>query len=60
MWAKISGEEMKETVVGVLYISPHTRGDMVVGKGDRLIDVVVEKQQEGLEVVVMGDFNTHF
>ena len=33
---------------------------MVVGKGDRLIDVVVEKQQEGLEVVVMGDFNAHF
>ena len=33
VWAKISGEGMKETLVGVLYISPHTRGDMMVGKG---------------------------
>lgn len=60
VWARISGEGLKDTLVGVVYISPHTRGEMLVGKGDQLVDVVLEKQQEGLEVLIMGDFNAHF
>ena len=60
VWARISGEGLKETLLGVVYISPHTRGEMLVGKGDRLVDVVLDKQQEGLEVLIMGDFNAHF
>ena len=60
VWARVSGEGIKDTLVGVVYISPHTRGEMLAGKGDQLADIVLEKQQEGLEVVVMGDFNAHF
>ena len=43
-----------------MYVSPHTRCEMLVGKGDRLVDLVLEKQQEGLEVLIMGEFNAHF
>ena len=32
---------------------------ILVGMGERLVDVVIEKQREGLEVFVMGDFNAH-
>ena len=60
VWATISGEGITETLVGVVYVSPHTRCEMLVGKGDWLVDLVLEKQQEGLEVLIMGDFNAHF
>ena len=60
VWARISGEGLKEALLGVVYISPPTRGEMLVGKGDRLVDVVLDKQQEGLEVLILGDFNAHF
>ena len=60
VWARVSGEGIKETWVGVVYISPHTKGELLASKGDQLADLVLEKQQEGLEVVVMGDFNAHF
>ena len=60
VWARISGEGIRETWVGVMYVFPHARGVMLVGKADRLADIVLEKQQEGFEEVVMGDFNAHF
>ena len=43
-----------------MYVSPHARGEMLVGKADRLADIVLEMQQEGFEVLVMGDSNAHF
>jgi len=60
VWTRISGEGVKDTLVGVVYISPSTRGEKLVWQGEQLKDLVIEKQQDGLEVIVMGDFNAHF
>ena len=43
-----------------MYVTPYARGEKLAGMADRLADIVLEKQQEGFEVVVMGDLNAHF
>ena len=59
VWAKVSGKGVKETLVGVVYISPPIRGEKINGKGDQLVDLVLEAQQREMQVVVMVDFNAH-
>ena len=49
---------MPNTFVGVLYITPNTRN--LAEFQQQALELVQDKQKEGLEVVIMGDFNAHF
>ena len=45
-------------IVGFMYISPHIQD--ITAFQEEMIEFLACKQQYGLEVVLMGDFNVHF
>ena len=49
---------MPKTLVGVVHISPHIQD--ITAFQEEIIEFLGCKQKDGLEVVLMGDFNAHF
>ena len=58
VWVHVSLKGMPKTLVGVVYISPHIH--YTTAFHEKMIEFLACKQQDGLEVVLMGDFNAHF
>ena len=58
VWVNVSLKGMPKTLVGVLYISPHIQD--IKAFQEEMIEFLACKQQDGLEVVLMGYFNAHF
>ena len=59
IWVSVGNKGVADTLLGVVYFTPHC-GREVFDKGAKIIDFVLEKQWEGLKVVITGDFNAHF
>ena len=54
---QVGKKGMPNTLVGVLYITPNTR--TLAEFQQQALELVQEKQREGMEVLIMGDFNVH-
>ena len=54
VWVNVSLKGMPKTLVGVVYISPHIQD--ITAFQEEMIEFLACKQQDGLEVVLMGDF----
>ena len=50
---------MMDILVGVVYVSPQGLNKSKC-KGESIISYALEKKQQGLDVVIVGDFNAHF
>ena len=51
IWVSVGNKGVADTLLGVVYFTPHC-GREVFDKGAKIIDFVLEKQQEGLKVVL--------
>ena len=49
---------MPKTLVGVVYISPHIQD--ITAFQEEMIEFLACKQEDGLEVVLIGNFNAQF
>ena len=49
---------MQNTLLGILYVTLNTRN--LAEFQQQALELVQDKQREGMEVVTMGDFNAHF
>ena len=48
-----------ETLVGVVYVTPQGLNKSKC-KGESIMLYLLEKNQSSLDVLIKGDFNTHF
>ena len=58
-WASIKRDKKMDILVGVVYVTPQGLNKSKC-KGESILSYVLEKNQQGLDVPIMGDFNAHF
>ena len=58
VWLNVKKRVIPNTLVGVLYITPQARN--LEGFQKQALEFLQDKQREGLEIVIRGDFNAHF